>query len=213
MPRKIDEIVSDLSQRFPQYEFEKPRGGTKLTFISWYNVVNILDKYAPGWSGGVERMRMTDNRIVLTYRISIPTEEGVVSRSATGTEELNVKGYGDPSSNAESMAFRRAAAKFGVGLYLYDKSGSKGKAAPMDEPVNVPMDQPAQEEPWPEHEPAFKSDGRPSKTSSKTCAKCDKPITGNFDTCFDCSGMTKCPDCGTKWVKPPFKTCYECNQK
>lgn len=28
--------------------------------------------------------------------------------------------YGDPSSNAESMAFRRAAARFGLGLYLYN---------------------------------------------------------------------------------------------
>jgi hypothetical protein len=30
--------------------------------------------------------------------------------------------YGDPSSNAESMAFRRAAARFGLGLYLYRRS-------------------------------------------------------------------------------------------
>ena len=35
--------------------------------------------------------------------------------------ELKEVAYGDPSSNAESMAFRRAAARFGLGLYLYDK--------------------------------------------------------------------------------------------
>lgn len=35
--------------------------------------------------------------------------------------ELKEIAYGDPSSNAESMAFRRAAARFGLGLYLYDK--------------------------------------------------------------------------------------------
>jgi len=34
-------------------------------------------------------------------------------------EEL--RGYGDPSSNAEAMALKRAAAKFGLGLYLYLK--------------------------------------------------------------------------------------------
>jgi hypothetical protein len=28
--------------------------------------------------------------------------------------------YGDPSSNAESMAFRRACANFGLGLDLYE---------------------------------------------------------------------------------------------
>ncbi len=39
-------------------------------------------------------------------------------RLLTETVEL---AYGDPSSNAESMAFRRAAAKFGLGLYFYSK--------------------------------------------------------------------------------------------
>jgi hypothetical protein len=34
-------------------------------------------------------------------------------------EEL--RGYGDPSSNAEAMALKRAASKFGLGLYLYQK--------------------------------------------------------------------------------------------
>jgi hypothetical protein len=50
--------------------------------------------------------------------------EGWVYREATGTEEEpddDQQMYGDPSSNAESMALRRAAAKFGLGLYLYNK--------------------------------------------------------------------------------------------
>jgi hypothetical protein len=69
--------------------------------------------------------------LFLTGRLTIPTAEGTLYREATGTEELkeiNPKTgeirelvYGDPSSNSESMAFRRAAAKFGLGLYLYDK--------------------------------------------------------------------------------------------
>ena len=32
--------------------------------------------------------------------------------------------YGDSTSNAEAMAFKRAAAKFGVGIWLYDKDSS-----------------------------------------------------------------------------------------
>jgi hypothetical protein len=53
--------------------------------------------------------------------------------AATGTEllerevwnkekqvmELKELAYGDPSSNSESMALRRAAAKFGLARYLY----------------------------------------------------------------------------------------------
>jgi hypothetical protein len=48
----------------------------------------------------------------------------VFYREATGTEEEpdeDEKMYGDPSSNAEAMALKRAAAKFGLGLYLYQK--------------------------------------------------------------------------------------------
>ncbi|MEO0759702.1 MAG: hypothetical protein AAFV85_27410 [Cyanobacteria bacterium J06634_6] len=63
--------------------------------------------------------------------MTIPTCEGNHYREATGTEALKrlsddgsavELAYGDPSSNAESMAFRRAAARFGLGLYLYDKT-------------------------------------------------------------------------------------------
>ena len=76
-------------------------------------------------------MGQSSDRIFLTGRLTIPTAEGNIYREATGTEELKRTdketgdilelAYGDPSSNAESMAFRRAAAKFGLGLYLYDK--------------------------------------------------------------------------------------------
>lgn len=72
-------------------------------------------------------MGMTSDRLFLVGRLTIITTEGHISREATGTELLKQTdgeselAYGDPSSNAESMAFRRAAAKFGLGLYLYSK--------------------------------------------------------------------------------------------
>jgi hypothetical protein len=53
--------------------------------------------------------------------LTVPTAEGPVYYEATGFETLETVGYGDPASNAESMALRRAAAKLGLGLYLYDK--------------------------------------------------------------------------------------------
>jgi hypothetical protein len=60
-------------------------------------------------------------RLILTVRITIQCAEGLVWREATGQEEEETNSYGDPSSNAESMALRRAASKFGLGLSLYDK--------------------------------------------------------------------------------------------
>ena len=66
-------------------------------------------------------MCQSNNRLFLVGRLTIPTCKGNIYREATGTEELACSSYGDPSSNAESMAFRRAAARFGLGLYLYKK--------------------------------------------------------------------------------------------
>ncbi|MDY7015038.1 MAG: DUF1071 domain-containing protein [Cyanobacteriota bacterium] len=104
-------------------------------YIPWYRAVTILNKYCPGWCWEIVKLQMSADRIFLVGRLSVPTSNGLIYREATGTEELkrlvlNEKtqnkeiaelAYGDPSSNAESMAFRRAAAKFGLGLQLYEK--------------------------------------------------------------------------------------------
>ncbi len=58
----------------------------------------------------------------MIVRLSIPCLEGIVYREATGQEDETHETYGDSSSNAESMALRRASAKFGLGLYLYDQN-------------------------------------------------------------------------------------------
>jgi DNA repair RAD52-like protein 1, mitochondrial len=83
-------------------------------------VIRYLDHYAPGWSCEVKDVIPTGTRCVVTVRISIPCLEGIISREATGTEDEELKGYGDPSSNAKAMALKRAA-KFSLGLYLYQK--------------------------------------------------------------------------------------------
>jgi len=54
---------------------------------------------------------------VIQDRDGIPFQDEY-DRPLTESVEL---AYGDPSSNAESMAFRQATAKFGLGLYLYEK--------------------------------------------------------------------------------------------
>ena len=120
--RTLGEITADLARRIPERLLEhKTRGGQRLTYIPWYRAQKILDHYAPGWSGSVVSITTTRERVFVVYRVTIPTAEGAVSREATGTELLDCSSYGDPTSNAESMAFRRACARFGLGLYLYDQ--------------------------------------------------------------------------------------------
>lgn len=125
--RQIQEV---LSRPLPAQMISiRRQGGRDIPYLSWHTVSKILDKYAPGWSWEICRMGMTSDRIFLIGRLTVPTSDGHICREATGTELLKRDdedgpcelAYGDPSSNAESMAFRRAAAKFGLGLYLYSK--------------------------------------------------------------------------------------------
>ena len=145
----IAQIIAALSRPLPKSMLEtRKQGGKQIEYISWHTANKILDKYAPGWNWSIMRIETTPDRIFIVGRLSIPCADGLIYREATGTELLKdekeiwigdkdnrqpVKddlgrirteprelAYGDPSSNAESMAFRRAAARFGLGLYLYD---------------------------------------------------------------------------------------------
>lgn len=131
----LAQIQGTLSRELPQSLLSsRSQGGKAIYYLSWPTIAGILDKYAPGWCWEIEATSFTSDRIFVVGRLSIQTADGVVTRSATGTEELKRSkfnkqtqrtelvelAYGDPSSNAESMALRRAAAKFGLGRYLWE---------------------------------------------------------------------------------------------
>lgn len=119
---ELSAIIHQLSKPLPESMLSSRKQGNKqILFIPWYRVVKILNKYAPGWEWSITSLQTTPDRLFLIGRLSIPTADGIKFREATGTETLKEGGYGDPSSNAESMSFRRCAAKFGLGLYLYEK--------------------------------------------------------------------------------------------
>ena len=121
-PRSIRDIVADLSKPLAQRHLKTRRqGGAELTYLEWHTAVKYLDLFAPGWSYAVKNVALVGNLVTVVAAISIPCLEGVVTREATGCEEADAKGYGDAVSNAEAMALKRAAAKFGLGLYLYQK--------------------------------------------------------------------------------------------
>lgn len=120
--RSINEIVNDLHKPIHQRHLKTRRqGGKELTYIAWYDAAKYLDLYAPGWSYEVRQVQQVAGKIVLTIRLTIPCAEGIVYREATGCEDEDTDSYGDPFSNSESMALRRAAAKFGLGQHLYQK--------------------------------------------------------------------------------------------
>jgi hypothetical protein len=121
-PRSIKDIIADLSKPLAKRHLKTRRqGGAELTYIEWHTAVKYLDLFAPGWSYAVRSVGQVGNLVTVIASISIPCAEGVITREATGCEETDARGYGDAVSNAEAMAIKRAAAKFGLGLYLYQK--------------------------------------------------------------------------------------------
>lgn len=129
-PRRMSKILEDLKKPIkPRHLETKTRGGDELTYIPWFRAAKYVDHYTNGhWEKEVVQVKTTDRRIFVTVRVTIHARDESLSRTATGTEKLfkiedgqaKEIAYGDPSSNAESMAFRRACANFGLGLNLYE---------------------------------------------------------------------------------------------
>jgi len=99
---------------------QKKKGGTQIDFCPWYYVQKILNFHTNGfWDYRIKDREIIKDRICLTAELTIHAAEGAYTREATGSETLDTDSYGDFQSNAESMALRRAAARFGLGLHLY----------------------------------------------------------------------------------------------
>ncbi len=121
--RSIREITKDLSKPIAQKHLRKRRqGGKEIIYLAWHDAVKYLDHYAPGWCYEIRSIDSVSGKLIMIVRLSIPSAEGVVYREATGQEDEDLESYGNSSSNSESMALRRAASKFGLGLYLYDQN-------------------------------------------------------------------------------------------
>lgn len=123
--RSITAIVADLSRPVRAAVAVKIVSGERISYLHWQTVARLLDAYAPGWTGEVTRLDHHGQTLRVTYRLTIPCAEGFDWREAIGEddewgdEEKNR--FGNPAANAQANAFKRAAALFGVGQWLYDK--------------------------------------------------------------------------------------------
>jgi len=121
--RSIRDIVKDLSKPIAQKHLRKRRqGGKEIIHLAWHDAVKYLDHFAPGWCYEIRSIESVAGKLILIVRLSVQCSEGIVYREATGQEDEDLESYGNSSSNSESMALRRAASKFGLGLYLYDQN-------------------------------------------------------------------------------------------
>jgi hypothetical protein len=120
--RQWADIRADLMKPIPERLIQtKPQGGAKIRFCAWYRTQKILDHYTGGhWEWHCDLLPVGD-MLVAKGTLTVHAADGTYSRQATGSEAMDVKGYGDTSSNAEAQAFKRACARFGLGIHLYDE--------------------------------------------------------------------------------------------
>jgi hypothetical protein len=121
--RSINQIIADLSKPVhPQRLKTRTQGGKQITYLPWYQAVRYLDHFAPGWRYEIRSVTQIGENLVMVVRLVIPCLEGEVWREASALEKIeDPKRYGDAATNSESAALRRAAAKFGLCLNLYEK--------------------------------------------------------------------------------------------
>jgi hypothetical protein len=118
------ELIDTLNQPTdPSHIRTRRQGGAELSYLEWHTVNRILDAECPEWSGKVESVVISGDTVIVSYAISIPTSDGIITRAAVGSDKLG-SGF-DPVASAEQQAFKRAAARFGIGLDLYDKPTAK----------------------------------------------------------------------------------------
>lgn len=119
----LADVLDALAEPIPERLLEsKPSGaGSQITYIPWHQAQKMLNHYTGGfWEYEVTERERIEGDLYLTVQIIIHCQERSFARQGTGSEDLEVDSYGDPQSNAESQAFRRACARFGLGLHLYE---------------------------------------------------------------------------------------------
>ncbi|OIT34968.1 PREDICTED: DNA repair RAD52-like protein 1, mitochondrial [Nicotiana attenuata] len=126
--RPLSEILKELNKKVPDslIKFRHEPNGFSLKYIPWHIVNRILNLHAPEWSGEVRSINYSSDgkSVSVVYRVTLYGTDAEIYRESTGTASVDDPGYGDPVQKAEGMAFRRACARFGLGLHLYHEDMS-----------------------------------------------------------------------------------------
>ncbi|KAK9076247.1 hypothetical protein SSX86_004580 [Deinandra increscens subsp. villosa] len=119
--RPLIEILRDLNKRIADNIIVKRDGSSQSSFIPWYHANRMLSFYAPGWCGEIRDVIFSDNgSVTVVYRVTVRGSDAEAHRESTGTVSSATNDPSvDPVAAAEEIAFCKACARFGLGLYLY----------------------------------------------------------------------------------------------
>lgn len=100
---------------------EKTQGGAKIQFVNITDVKDLLDERIGGnyWEIPKSEIIIANGVLVMTVMLIIHASDGAFAQIGHGNEKLDLKGYGDCSSNAYAQAVRRAAESHGLARELW----------------------------------------------------------------------------------------------
>lgn len=116
-----DELHAALNAPFPaDLHKTKKQGGAEITFVEWHRYADRLNALVgpEGWEVAL-RFHDVGGKLVTVASMSILG----VTKENVGDEDEDKDSYGTACTNSFAQAFKRAAALFGMGLYMYDKAG------------------------------------------------------------------------------------------
>ncbi|TKY68039.1 hypothetical protein E2542_SST10936 [Spatholobus suberectus] len=126
--RPLSEILKELNKKVPDslVKTRLENDGFPIRYIPWHVVNRVLNLHAPEWSGEVRNITysLDAKSVSVVYRVTLYGTDAEIFRESTGTASVDDTSYGDPVQKAEAMAFRRACARFGLGLHLYHEDAS-----------------------------------------------------------------------------------------
>jgi hypothetical protein len=119
-------------------------GGRTLDYITGETAASRMQEVYKTYDWNVREMVNIDGAIIIHGLLSVKVGEAYVERSGIGSFQIGERGTNaaGAAKNAETNAFKRAASKFGVGLYLYEKDD--GDIPTYSPPTNANFRQPVQ---------------------------------------------------------------------
>lgn len=133
MGTKFPEFFSMLAAEFGDDEVKLlPKGGRKIRYVTARSVMNRLD-FVAGPEGWWDDYTPGDTSVLCRLTIRLPDGSTLTKADAGGY--AGMADAGDDDKSGYSDALKRAAAKFGVGRYLYGDGVPEfaGEAPPRPE--------------------------------------------------------------------------------
>lgn len=131
-------MLERLREPIPHELISRKDTGSKGYQAEYVNITDLKDLVddrigAGNWSSSLREMFQADRQLIMVVEVTVTADDRSCSHVGTGYEFIEDVAYGDTSSNAYAMAFKRAFESFGLGRELWrkteDHSGGQNSSA------------------------------------------------------------------------------------